>query len=87
MTIKPVYGDRVRVQTTATGRYLCYGLALVSRADGTLFIDKVNHEWVEVHPTFPVPNDDALAGARAAIAYLKIWGVRDVLGPEDHGSL
>lgn len=69
-TPAPKYGDRVRVKCTATGRYLRDGLALVvSASSNDLFVDTL-HKVQDPHPTLPVPSDDALEGASAAMSYV-----------------
>lgn len=68
---KREFGDRVRVRCGATGRYLLGGLALaVCAQDNDLLIDHVDPDG-DPHPTLPVPSDDALAGAFAALTTSK----------------
>lgn len=67
-TEEPRYGERVRAQCSATGRYLRDGLVLVvSARDNDLFVDNIHPDGDPPHPTLPVPSDDALAGAAAAL--------------------
>lgn len=65
----PKFGDRVRVRCGATGRYVSGGLALVvSAQDNDLLIDRFDPDPIDPpHATLPVPSDDALAGAFAAL--------------------
>lgn len=64
----PKYGERARAKCTATGRYIQDGLVLiVSAQDNDLFLDDFDPDGDPPHPTLPVPSDDAVAGAAAAI--------------------
>lgn len=64
MDVTPKFGDRVRVQCSATGRYVSDGWALVvSAQDNELFLDRAVAG--EPHPTLPAPSDDALDAAAA----------------------
>lgn len=70
------YGHRVRVQCTATGRYVVKGWALVvSAQDNSLFLDRPTdaEPWAES----PVPSDDAVSGAWAVLtSSVKLGGDR-----------
>lgn len=71
------YGERVRVSCGATGRYLDYGLALVvSAQDNDLMLDRVadpaNPDVQPPHPTLPVPTDDEMRAASAALNYARV---------------
>lgn len=70
-----MFGDRVRMQCTATGRYLGThdgkALALgVSAQDNDLFIDEVNLTTGDSpSATLPVPSDGQLIAAAAGVRY------------------
>lgn len=65
------FGQRVRVQCGATGRYVQDDLALViSAQDNELLMDRVDGTG-EPHPTLRVPSDDALHGAAEALSYVQ----------------
>lgn len=70
MTITPVFGDRVRVRTGATGRYLQDGLAMViSMQDNEPLIDEVADGFP--HPSLPVPTDGELLAACEGLRYAR----------------
>lgn len=65
------FGNRVRVKCGATGRYVGLGCALVvSVGNNDLFLDAVNPAGEPPHPSLPVPTDQEIAGAAAA---LRTW--------------
>lgn len=77
-TIKQLaYGDRVRLRCSATGRYLGtfndikLGL-FISAMDNSYNIDEVKETGNDPHPTLPVPSDDALDAAHAALRYIGV---------------
>ena len=84
MTNPPRFGDRVRVRSGATGRYLRDGLALVvSAQDNDLFIDHVDAHGDPPHPRLPVPSDVELAAAAATLRYSRSTTHADPPTPPD----
>jgi hypothetical protein len=76
VSMTPGYGDPVRVGSGVTGRYIDYGLALVVVSTATdLSIDYADTSRGEPDPTLPVPSDDALAGASAALLHARTKGI------------
>ena len=66
----PLFGAPVRVQCTATGRYIGAGLALVvSAMDNSLFLDGINLSEPPAEG-LPLPTDHACEAAHAMLTHL-----------------
>lgn len=81
-----LYGDRVRAACTATGRYVGWyvetnWVLVISAMDNEPFLDEVDMGDAP-STTCPVPTDDMLEGAAAA---LSAWSAKEARFPPIKG--
>lgn len=78
----PAFGDRVRTRGGVTGRFIGEGLALyVSAQDNDLFVTEVLTDGAPPNMLLPVPGDEAIRAAAAALRYPVAPGPA-ITGPE-----